>query len=447
MSYKKMSRRDFLRASALAASGTALAGALPAFAAPPAQDGATIRYWVFWNQYGTPAEEFLPKLNEAVAPNTVELTTGVGINDAFLTAVAAGTPPDIGTGGRYADYMANGQVNPITELAAASSVVKPENFAGAAWDTTVWDGVQYGVSSIEGFVRRGLNYNARLVEEAGLDPDNPPQTWEDLLVWHQALTKFDSAGNLLQIGLDPTDAIGGQFANSQDGSFAAESFGVHWWDPENRVINFEGMAQSYDTYAEFVKVIGVDNLAGFHSAEGQGTWGPAYSAEVQAMIIEGYWHAGETMAEKPDVAAVNRATWVPVPASRAGTKLQVAGGHMVFFWKDALVPAEVAWPVAEFLLTPEHCDPVFSMIGWLPAYLPYLATADQEKFPGLKFYFDSLTEANEWWPLYKMEIMPFIEQRNIELRERVFRGELTGAQAAEQLQEDAMDEWEEAGYA
>ena len=86
MSKKNMSRRDFLRASALAASGAALAGAVPAFAAPPAQDGATIRYWVFWNQYATPAEEFLPKLNEAVAPNTVELTTGVGINDAFLTA-------------------------------------------------------------------------------------------------------------------------------------------------------------------------------------------------------------------------------------------------------------------------------------------------------------------------------------------------------------------------
>ena len=165
------------------------------------------------------------------------------------------------------------------------------------------------------------------------------------------------------------------------------------------------------------------------------------------MIIEGYWHPGETFAEKPEVAEVNRATWVPVPASRAGTKLQVAGGHMVFFWRDAQVSAEVCWPVAEFLLTPAHCDPLFNTIGWLPAYLPYLETADPSKFPGLEFYFNSLTEANEWWPLYKMEIMPFIEQRNIELRERVFRGELTGAQAAEELQNAALQEWQEAGYA
>jgi hypothetical protein len=102
-----------------------------------AQDGVTIKYWVFWNQYGAPSEVFLPALNEALAPNTVEITTGVGISEAFLTAVAAGTPPDIGTGARYADYMANGQVVPIEALVAASDVVKQENFAGEAWDTTI----------------------------------------------------------------------------------------------------------------------------------------------------------------------------------------------------------------------------------------------------------------------------------------------------------------------
>jgi maltose-binding protein MalE len=390
---------------------------------------------------------FLPDLNDFVAPNTVEVTTGVGISDAYLTAVAAGTPPDIGTGGRYADYMANGQVLPIEAYVDASDAVTKENFAGEAWDTTIWQGTQYGVSSIEAFVRRGLNYNANMVEEAGLDPDNPPQTWEDLLVWHEALTKFDDAGNLLQVGLDPTDAIGGQFANSQDGSFAAESFGVQWWDPDTRTINFDGMAESYDTYAEFVKVIGVDNLSGFRDAEGQGSWGGAFSSGVQAMIIEGYWHPGETTTEAPDIAPFNRATWAPVPQSRAGTKLQVAGGHMVFFWKDAQYGPDITWPVAEFLLTPAHCDVLFDMNGWLPAYLPFLDGADPEKFPGLKFYFDSLSEANEWWPLVKMEIMPFIEQRNSELRERVFRDELTGAEAAEELQTAAMQEYQDAGFA
>lgn len=444
MSKKGLSRREFLRLSAITTSAMALAGTTPQLLAQ--DDGVAIQYWVFWNQYGAPAEEFGPLLNEAVAPNTVEITTGVGINDAYLTAVAAGTPPDIGASGRYSDYMANGQVVPIDDLAAASEIVKQENFAGEAWDTGTWQGVQYGVSSIEAFVRFGLNYNARMVEEAGLDPDDPPQTWEDLLVWHEALTQFDDAGNLLQIGLDPTDAMGGQFSNPQDGSFASSSFGINWWDPDTRTIDFTGMAEAYDMYAEFIKIVGPDNLAGFRGTEGQGSWGPAYDAEVQAMIIEGYWHPGETSSTRPDVAANNRATWAPVPASRAGTKMQMAGGHMVFFWKDAQVPANVAWPVAEFLLSDEHCNTVFDMIGWLPAYIPFLETADPEKFPGLEFYFNSVSEANEWWPTVKMEIMSFISTRNAELRERVYRGEMTGAEAEEELQRSVLQEWEEAGF-
>jgi hypothetical protein len=46
-----------------------------------------------------------------------------------------------------------------------------------------------------------------------------------------------------------------------------------------------------------------------------------------------------------------------------------------------------------------------------------------------------------------MEIMPFIEQRNSELRERVNRGELTGAEAAAELQAAATQEYADAGFA
>ena len=64
----------------------------------------------------------------------------------------------------------------------------------------------YGVPANECFFRRGLNYNYKMLEDAGLDPDNVPTTWETLFDWHKTLTKFDAAGNLVQIGLDPYDA-------------------------------------------------------------------------------------------------------------------------------------------------------------------------------------------------------------------------------------------------
>ncbi len=112
--------------------------------------------------------------------------------------------------------------------------------------------------------------------------------------------------------------------------------------------------------------------------------------QKQAMIIEGYWHPGETVHEKPEVGKVNRATWVPVPESRRGKKIQQGGGHMVLFYKGAKNPAQAAWPVAEFINSKEHCDPVFKTLGWLPDFKPFLETVDPSPFPGLKFYTDSV---------------------------------------------------------
>jgi multiple sugar transport system substrate-binding protein len=468
MSSKKLNRRDFLRYGLAAASGLALSActgaaapggnapaagdptAAPADAseAPPPAEGKTITYWTFWNQYANAVKVFEPALQSLVAPNKVEVKTGVQAEEVFLTAVAAGTPPDVGTGHHYIDYMSKGQAVEIDSYAALSSVLKPDNFSPAAWGGQFYRGKHYGVSGIEAFVRRGLNYNERLVTAAGLDPEKPPVTWDEMLIWHKALTVFDAAGNLTQIGYDPTDAEGGLFATA-DGSFIPDSWGFKWFDVKSQTFNIDTpqMAEGMETLAEFVRIIGPDNLTGMRSVEGQGSWGGSFNAEVQAMIVEGYWHPGETAQEKPDVAKLNRATWIPVPESRRGAKVQQGGGHMVLFYKGAKNGPEVAWPVAEFLNSKEHCDPVFSSVGWLPDYKPYLATVDGSAYPGLDFYLKSVTEANEWnYPLW-CEIETFVGNQYNAYFEKVYRDEMTAADAAAALQADAEKEWREAGYA
>ncbi|POZ92909.1 ABC transporter substrate-binding protein [Petrotoga halophila] len=46
-----------------------------------------------------------------------------------------------------------------------------------------------------------LYYNKTLFEEAGLDPNRPPQTYEELLEYSRILTKKDSSGTTVQYGL------------------------------------------------------------------------------------------------------------------------------------------------------------------------------------------------------------------------------------------------------
>src|SRR5262245_40106477 len=127
MSQNKINRRDFLRLAMAAAGGAALAAcgaspppaaqeqptgapaaappagpgeapaAAPATAAPPQTEAGTISYWAFWTQYGDAVKVFKPILEEKVKPHAIDIKTGVDAEQVFLTAVAAGTPPDIGT--------------------------------------------------------------------------------------------------------------------------------------------------------------------------------------------------------------------------------------------------------------------------------------------------------------------------------------------------------------
>jgi ABC-type glycerol-3-phosphate transport system substrate-binding protein len=175
--------------------------------------------------------------------------------------------------------------------------------------------------------------------------------------------------------------------------------------------------------------------------EGQGQWGDSFNAEVQAMIIEGYWHPGETQAAKPEVAQFNRASWIPVPASRKGAKCQGTGGHLIVVFKDAKNPAGM-FKVAEFLNTIEACDVIFKNIGWLPALKSYIAQADPSAYPGLDFYFNSVEEANDWRGPEPCPITEFINTQFVELHEKVDRDELTPAEAAAELQQRAVDEYQ-----
>ena len=379
-----------------------------------------------------------------MGPNTVEMKPAIA-DEALFTAIAAGTPPDIAGGVPYLDLMAREVLLPVDDWVASSSILKEEDFVKGNWERGKYEGVLYGVPAWEGFVRFGLNYNTRMVEAAGLDPDNPPVTWDEALEWHKALTKFDDAGNLLQIGLDPYDAEGGGIG---DGFLAARSWGFDWFDEETGTFNLDNpqMAEAFDVMGEFYRIVGPDNMAGMRSVEGQDTWGGSYNAEVQAMIIEGYWHPGETQAQQPDVAKYNRATWVPVPENRRGAKIQGTGGHYVIFFKNA-ENAEVGFPFAEYLATYTACDMLFNKVGWLPAYKPYLDQADPSAYPGLDFYFQSVKEATEIRPPENCPITSFVHNTYSELREKVYRDEMAAADAAAEFQKRVEQEWIDAGFA
>lgn len=463
----RLTRRSFLTVTAFGAAGLALAACAPkatpapaapaapaaakpaAPAAPAAKEKTLIKYHIFWNQPQVWEEPFRATAEwKAMEESGLEIEFGTGRGgDAGRTAVAAGTPPDVGDLGPQLDFAIGGKLMDLTPFVEASSSIKADLFYEQNWTQGQWEGEQFGVPAHEGFVRRVLYVNERLVKEAGLDPDKPPVTWDELFAWHEKLTIFDAAGNMTQFGIDPYDAEGGTGPGG-DGWAIADIWDIPWFDEATGVfqVNHERMVEALDAYAEFIRLMGPDNLQGMRSVEGQGTWGGSFNAEVQAMIIEGYWHAGETVKEKPEVAEYNRASWVPVPAWRAGDKIQTYSGHVSSLFSEG-PNAKAAFPIIEFLNSKAACDIIFDSVGWLPGLISYVDAADGSKFPGLDFVLKSAGEATHRYYDNKVPIRSFISTKFVQYREEVFRDTKTAKEAADALQKDVETEWKESGWA
>jgi multiple sugar transport system substrate-binding protein len=358
-------------------------------------------------------------------------------SEAILTAVAAGTPPDGGSNFDYPNLFYKGAVIPVNDYVATSTRIKKDDVLEKLWESSFYGDKMIGVPGIEGYLWWGLNCNIDTATKDGLDPTTLPTTWEDVLAWHKKETKFDSAGNLQSFGLDPYDAMAGE----QD--FAVQSFGgFNWWDEVNRKINLnnDAMIAALDMCGQFIKVVGPDKFDGMRQTQGMGGWGGSYNAGMQNMIIEGYWHPGETEIQKPEVAQYNRATWAPVPASRAGKKIMATGAHFIQIFKDA-AHKDGIFKFSELLWTDEFSDILFKEVGWIFGRKSYLAKVDPKAYPGLDFYMKAFNEVDEWIIGRRCPIHQFVLTQYTEIRAKVARDTMTPAEGAAELQKRAENEW------
>jgi len=185
MSENKLSRRKFLRMSALTTVGAALVACAPAVqpgssGSAPAQD-KTLSFWM-WNTFAPPADEIMQtKLNEWAGANgvTLELSRDADntMADKIMPSIEAGTLPDAmfldaGNGLRLTDAQA---LDPLTDLF-------PEiGEAHGGWqprlDTYVTrDGVvtflPYSIDTPM------LQFRQDILEEAGLTVPEGQWTWD-----------------------------------------------------------------------------------------------------------------------------------------------------------------------------------------------------------------------------------------------------------------------------
>ncbi|MCA9874414.1 MAG: sugar ABC transporter substrate-binding protein [Anaerolineales bacterium] len=126
----------------------------------------------------------------------------------LFNALLAGTAPDIVVGENYFQHFA--ELGALVPLDEAIADIKTDLIPGT-YKAAMYDGRIYGLSAFTGVF--GFERNCDVVEAAGLDCTQPPQTWDELLDEAREITKQGHGayyGYTLQ-GPSESSSVGGIF--------------------------------------------------------------------------------------------------------------------------------------------------------------------------------------------------------------------------------------------
>jgi multiple sugar transport system substrate-binding protein len=139
---------------------------------------------------------------EKLAPTDIQVNEGAFDEQQFLSAVAAGDPPDVVRMDRtlIGGYAARGALVPLTECMKDRGV-KASEFRDVAIDEATLDGTVYGLP--DSFDNRLLLIGDEVVEKAGYEPsDVDTSDWKGLRKLADDVHRA-SGGKLHRIGFDP----------------------------------------------------------------------------------------------------------------------------------------------------------------------------------------------------------------------------------------------------
>jgi raffinose/stachyose/melibiose transport system substrate-binding protein len=264
---------------------------LVSVAGASAQDGVTIQWWHINTE--EPQAAFWQELADAYMAENPNVTIEITIleNNAFkerlVTVMQANDPPDLFQSWGGGVLWAFADAGLVRNIAPELEGEWKDSFsAQSALELFGQNGEYYGVPWTWGAV--GMFYNKALFEQAGLDPDNPPQTWTELL---EAVQTLKDAG-ITPIALGEAEKWPGHFwwvylairlggrdaflaAYNREGSFTDEPFvqaGVHLQE----LIALEPFPEGFlgMTYPDQAAVMGNGEAA----MELMGQWAPAVHA-------------------------------------------------------------------------------------------------------------------------------------------------------------------------
>ena len=273
-----------------------------------------ITYWEKWNGFEGEAMDAVvsdfnalevahAKRDPHYAPIEVEKVTVTKLEQKLLIAIAGGNPPDLA--GNYsftvAAYAEHGALTELGPLLAKTSFDRERyiehylrlgEYRGKTWALPIAP------------VSTALVLNKRLFEEAGLDPEKPPTTIEELDAYAEKLTKWEVTSpsgekyvasgylpevpaaqkRLLQVGFLPNEPLWWLFG-------WGDFFGGRLLEGSDKVSTASpANIRGFDWVASYSQKLGVGVIKRFRSGFGNSSSPQsAFLSGKVAMVMQGVW--------------------------------------------------------------------------------------------------------------------------------------------------------------
>lgn len=169
---------------------------------PPADGKIRLKYWMVSAMKELPFH--VTEFNRT-HQNIIVESTPLPWNEhekKILTSILSENPPDV-------VFLVTPVAKWATRLALTplDDLIKRDSFDSSIFFSALWDEMKFKdhIYALPLYSNSyAFFYNKRLFREAGLDPEKPPRTWNEVLEYSSKLIKKDSKGNFTQMGFIPT---------------------------------------------------------------------------------------------------------------------------------------------------------------------------------------------------------------------------------------------------
>ena len=386
MNRNHLSRRDFLRMGMLGTAGMALAACAPQVVEKTIEVTREVEVevekevvveqtvqvpveagredMVFWPEWGGHEADALLVQVQKFTEETGIIVGFLPIRDhaRMIASMSAGNPPDLLM---TWDANAVGSWGFEGVLRDLGPYIEGTGFdMDALHPMGVKAGNLMGIRQIglplTNYITSGFWWNKDAFQAAGLDPENPPETWEETWETAEKITVLED-GAIMKWGygiLSGQDRHPATMCYCFGGSIYSDDLRQVTPDDEANIEALTWMRQFYEKY-------GADEIRRWQESVNMGADAPTnpfYTGDL-SMVVNGEWIPSFVERLQGDMEVNVGVTYMPYPASKPAVKgTMTANSNPLVIPTDAKNP-DAAFKFIEFISRPENSGEMCTTVG------------------------------------------------------------------------------------